>query len=116
MSQGASQIAFLPLGPSVTIAANSPAPTGVQVPVSGVYTDQGQYRVVNSGTVIVHLGYGPTAAAAQSAAVASTAGSPTNAIPILAGAVEVFRLPAGMFFSAIAASATSVYMTPGQGL
>ena len=49
----------------------------------------GQFRIVNSGTVTVFLGFGPTAAEAAANAVAPVAGTPSNAMALLPGAIEV---------------------------
>ena len=113
-----SQIAFNPQGKTVVVAAAAVAPLGVQAPVDQRFSAQetGQVRVVNAGTATVHLGVGPTAAAAQANAVAATAGSPATGIPLLPGAVEILRFPAGSFFSGAASGATTVYLTPGEGL
>ena len=113
-----SQIAFNPQGKTVVVAAASVAPVGVQAPVGQRFSAQetGQVRVVNSGTVTVHFGVGPTAATAQENAVAATAGNPAGGIPLVAGAVEVLRFPAGWYFSGVASTATTVYITPGEGL
>ena len=76
---GNSQIAFNPIGNTVVVAATSTAPTGVQAPVFAKFNPQaaGQYRFVNAGSNTVFLGAGPTAALAQAAAVAPTAGTPS---------------------------------------
>ena len=113
-----SQIAFNPQGKTVVVAAAAIAPLGVQAPVDQRFNAQetGQVRVVNAGTATVHLGVGLTAAAAQANAVAATAGNPAAGIPLVAGAVEVLRFSSGMYFSAVAAAATTVYITPGEGL
>ena len=113
-----SQIAFNPIGNTVVVAAAGAAPTGVQAPVFEKFNPQnaGQYRFVNAGPNTVFLGTGPTAALAQASAVAPTAGSPTAAIVLLPGAVEVLRFNKDTFFSGLASSATTVYVTPGQGL
>lgn len=113
-----SQIAFNPQGETVVVAAAAVAPAGVQAPVYRQLSAQetGQVRVVNSGANIVHLGVGPTAAVAQSNAVAALAGNPAPSIPLLPGAVEILRFGAGAFFSGAAAVATTVYITPGEGL
>lgn len=113
-----SQIAFNPQGKTVVVAAAAIAPLGIQAPVNERFNAQetGQVRVVNAGTATVHLGVGPTAAAAQANAVAATAGNPATGIPLVAGAVEVLRFPAGSFFSGAASGATTVYLTPGEGL
>lgn len=114
-----SQIAFNPQGKTVVIAAAGTAPTGVQVPVYEKFNPQatGQYRIVNASTTnTVFLGTGSTAALAQAAAVAPVAGTPSDAIVLLPGAIEVLRFNIDTFFSGLASSATTVYITPGQGL
>ena len=113
-----SQIAFNPQGKTVVVAAAVAPPLGIQVPVNERFNAQetGQVRVVNAGLATVFLGVGPTAAAAQANAVAATAGNPAAGIPLVAGAVEVLRFPAGSFFSGAASGATTVYLTPGEGL
>lgn len=113
-----SQIAFNPQGKTVVVAAAGTAPTGVQAPVYEKFNPQatGQYRIVNSGTVTVFLGFGPTAAEAAANAVAPVAGTPSNAMALLPGAIEVLRFTPNTYFSGLAASSTSVYITPGEGL
>lgn len=113
-----SQIAFNPQGKTVAVAAAAVAPTGVQAPVYEKFSAQatGQYRFVNAGSNTVFLGTGSTAALAQSAAVAPVAGTPSDAIVLVPGAVEIVRFTPGTFFSGLAAAATTVYVTPGEGL
>lgn len=113
-----SQIAFNPQGNTIAVAAAGTAPAGVQAPVLTKFDAQatGQVRVVNAGTATVFLGIGPTAALATANAVAATAGSPAAGIPLLAGAVEILRFPLGSYFSGLAAAATTVYITPGEGI
>lgn len=113
-----SQIAFNPQGKTVVVAAAAVAPAGVQASVDQRFSAQetGQVRIVNASTNTVHLGVGPTAAAAQANAVAATAGNPAAGVPLVAGAVEVMRFPAGWYFSGVAALASTVYVTPGEGL
>lgn len=113
-----SQIAFNPQGKTVVVAAAAIAPLGVQAPVNERFNAQetGQVRVVNAGTATVHLGVGPTAAAAQANAVAATAGNPAAGIPLVAGAVEILRFNQTTFFSGLSSAAATVYITPGQGL
>lgn len=53
---------------------------------------------------------------AQANAVAATAGNPAAGVPLVAGAVEVLRFLAGWYFSGVADAATTVYLTPGEGL
>jgi len=113
-----SQIAFAPIGKTAVIAAAATAPTGIQASVNGKFDQQatGQYRFVNAGTNTVFLGVGSTAALAQAAAVAPVAGTPSDAIVLLPGAVEILRVNKDAFFSGMAAAATTVYVTPGQGI
>lgn len=113
-----SQIAFNPQGETVVVAAAAIAPAGVQAPVYQRAQPQetGQIRVVNASTNLVHLGYGPTAAIAQANAVAALAGNPAPSVPVVAGTVEILRFPAGSFFSGVAGAASTIYLTPGEGL
>lgn len=111
-------IAFAPTGRTIVVPAAAVAPTGVQAAVPTSYNNQdaGQYRIVNAGAVIVHIGVGSTAAQATANAVAAVAGTGQFSIPILPNAVEVLRFAPGSFFSGIASAAATVYVTPGQGL
>lgn len=113
-----SQIAFNPQGKTIVVAAAGTAPTGVQASVDVRFDAQatGQVRVVNGGTETVFLGVGPSAALAQANAVAATAGNPASGVPLLPGAIEILRFPVGSYFSGYAAEATTLYITPGQGL
>lgn len=113
-----SQIAFNPIGKTIVVAAAGVAPAGIQAPVYEKFNPQnaGQYRFVNAGTNTVFLGTGPTAADAQAAAVAPVAGTPSDAIVLVPGAVEILRFNKDTYFSGLAAGATTVYVTPGQGL
>jgi hypothetical protein len=114
-----SQIAFAPLGNTVVIAADASAPTGVQALVHGTLDAQavGQYRVINASAVnTVFLGFGSTAALAQTNAVAPIAGTPSSAIVLLPGSVEILRFSANTFFSGLAAAASTVYIVQGQGI
>ena len=119
MSFSSSQIAFNPIGNTIAITANNPAPTGVTaLPTNPNYTlDVGQFRVVNSSTTTtIHLGWGPTAALAQTNAAAAASGAPAAGLPMLPGGTEILRFSPGVFFSAFASGATTVFITPGQGL
>jgi hypothetical protein len=113
-----SQIAFSPSGQTIVVAATNPAPAGIQAPVYGKFDQQnaGQYRFINAGTVTVFMGTGASAAEATANAVEPTAGSPTAAIVLVPGAVEILRFNINTFFSGLSSSATTVYITPGQGL
>jgi len=113
-----SQIAFTPLGKTIVVAAAGTASTGVQALVSEKFNAQnaGQYRFVNAGTNTVFLGTGPTAALAQAAAVAPVVGTPSDAIVLVPGAIEILRFNKDTFFSGLASAATTLYVTPGQGI
>jgi hypothetical protein len=114
-----SQIAFAPLGETVVIAAAASAPAGLQVPVYAKFDPQnaGQYRITNSSTTVtVFLGFGGTAADATANAVAPIAGNPSPAIVLMPGTTAILRMNGSVFFSGVAASAVTVYITPGQGL
>lgn len=112
------ETAFKPLGNTVAITAASSAPTGVQAGASSTTRAAfaGQYRVINTGSVTVHLGVGASAVAAAAAAVAATSGNPAAGIPLVPGAVEIFSFEIDSFFSASAASNTTIFITPGAGL
>lgn len=113
-----SQIAFSPLGETIMVAAAAVAPAGIQAPVNARFDPQnaGQYRFVNAGTNTVFLGAGASASEATANAVAPIAGNPSPAIVLLPGAVEIIRFNQATYFSGLAAAATTVYITPGQGL
>jgi hypothetical protein len=113
-----SQIAFSPLGQTIVVAAAAVAPAGIQAPVNGKLDAQnaGQFRFVNAGATTVFLGTGGTAALATANAVAPVAGTPSAAIVLVAGAVEILRFGINTYFSGLSSAAATVYITPGQGL
>lgn len=113
-----SQIAFAPQGKTVLIPADAVAPTGVQAPVNSVLDAQatGQYRIVNSSDNIVFLGVGSTAAIATANAVAPVAGTPSSAVVLLPGAIEILRFGRLSFFSGLASGASSVFIVQGEGM
>ena len=105
--------AFTPMGNTVTFTANVAAPTPVQclsTTIGGT-----QYRVINSGTVIVFLGFGDTSTQASSnASVITTTG---RAFPLLPGTDEILTFNANQYFTGITVSGTAnVYVTPGDGM
>lgn len=113
-----SQIAFNPQGKTIVVAADTVAPAGKQAPVDEKFNAQntGQYRFVNGGSDTVFIGTGPSAALAQAASVAPVALTPSNAVVLLPGAVEILRFNKDTYFSGLAAAAATVYITPGQGI
>jgi hypothetical protein len=105
-------MAFTPMGNTVTFLAATSAPT----PVQALSTTIGgtQYRVHNSGNVIIYLGFGDTAANATAHATSSLSGQTITMVP---NSVEVFTFNANQYVTAATASGTSqVYVTAGDGL
>jgi hypothetical protein len=113
-----SQIAFAPLGDTVVVAAAAVAPTGVQAIVNGRLDAQGtgQYRIINNSIYTVFLGVGTTAAEATANAVAPVAGTPSAAIVLVPGAVEILRFARMSYFSGLASAASTVYIVQGEGI
>jgi len=105
--------AFTKTGNTVAFTANVAAPTAVQC----LSTTLGgnQYRVINSGSNLVFLGYGTSATdAANAAAAVSTTG---QAFPLLPGTDEILTFVPNAYFTGATSSGTSqVYITPGDGL
>lgn len=104
-------MAFTPMGNTVTFLAATTAPT----PARALSTTIGgtQYRVHNSGNVVVYLGFGDTANAATAAANLSLNGQTITMVP---GSVEVFTFNANQYVTGATASGSSqVYVTAGDG-
>lgn len=102
---------FTPMGNTVSFTAATTPPT----PVRALSTTVGgtQYRIHNSGSAVVFIGFGSTANAATAMANTSIAGSTITMEP---NSVEVFTFNANQFFTAATTSGTSVvYVTPGDG-
>jgi hypothetical protein len=105
--------AFTPLGNTVVFTANTSAPTPVQA-VSNTLGGN-QYRIINSGNVVVFLALGNTSTNATNNAsvITSTGGS----IPLLPGTDEVLTFTPNAFFTGITSANTAViYVTPGDGM
>lgn len=106
-------IPFNPQGLTVTFTAAATAPTAVQC--SAQNDSSTQYLITNTGAATVFLGVGVNATVAGANATIPT-GTPTLAIPILAGSAQTLTLQANAYFTGIAASSTClVYVTPGYG-
>lgn len=104
-------MAFTPMGNTVTFLASTTAPAAVKAQSSTIGGTQ--YRVHNSGNVIVYLGVGPTAATANATANVSINGDTITLVP---NSVEVFTFNANQYFTGITSSGSSqVYITPGDG-
>lgn len=105
--------AFTKTGNTVTFVANTSAPT----PVQCLSTTLGgnQYRVINTGTITVFLGYGTTSAEATNNAVVVT--SSQTSFPLLPSTDEILTFVPNAYFTAISSSGTAtIYITPGDGL
>jgi len=105
-------MAFTPMGNTVTFLAATTAPAAVRA----VSTTIGgtQYRVHNSGNVAIYLGFGDSAAAANSAANVSINGPTITMVP---ASVEIFTFNVNQYVTAATVSGTSqVYVTPGDGM
>jgi hypothetical protein len=106
--------AFTKTGNTVTFTAVTTTPP---TPVQAVSSTLGgnQYRILNAGTVTVFLGYGSTAADANSAATLIT--NTASSIPLLAGTDEILSFVPNAYFTGITANSSAViYITPGDGL
>ena len=105
-------MAFTPMGNTVSITAAVTPPT----PARAVSTTIGgtQYRVHNTGAVVVYLGFGDTANAATTMANTTVVGSTLSLMP---NSVEVFTLNANAYFTGATANSTAVVnITPGDGM
>jgi len=105
--------AFTRTGNTVAFLAATSAPT----PIQAVSTTLGgnQYRIINSGSVTVFLGYGSDGASANSnAAIITTTGT---SIPLLPGTDEVLSFVPNAYFTGITSTSNAtVYVTPGDGM
>jgi len=104
--------AFTKTGNTVTFTAAVTAPTPVQCSSSTLGGNQ--YRIINSGTTTVFLGYGIDAANAttNSATVTSSGG----AFPLLAGTDEILTFVPNAYFTGTSTSSAVIYITPGDGM
>jgi hypothetical protein len=105
--------AFTRTGNTVVFLAATSAPT----PIQAVSTTLGgnQYRIINSGSVTVFLGYGNTSAGATAnTAIITTTGT---SMPLLPGTDEVLSFVPNAYFTGITATSNAtVYVTPGDGM
>ena len=105
--------AFQKTGNTITFTAATSAPS----PVQAVSTTLGgnQYRIINTGTVTVFLGYGTTSSDATNNAVIVTTTGP--AFPLLPNTDEILTFVPNAYFTGITASGTAqIYITVGDGL
>jgi len=104
---------FAPSGNTVVITASTTAPAPVQVPSNTLGSNQ--YRIINSGTVVVALGFGQTSAIAAAGGVIPTT-TQSNCLPLLPGTDEIITFAPNAYFTANATSSTAtIYITPGDG-
>lgn len=110
--------AFSPYGQTFVVTADTTAPTGVQVIIEDRFSSEAvsEYRIVNPGTLPVHLGWGPTAALATARAVASVDGTPSSSLYIMPSSVEILRLPKNAFISGLATAPNAIFITIGEGI
>lgn len=105
--------AFTKTGNTVTFLADTTAPTPVQC--ASTTLGGNQYRVINTGTVTVFLGYGVDAANATSNAVQVT--SSQASFPLLPSTDEILTFIPNAYFTGVTASGNAtIYITPGDGL
>lgn len=108
--------AFTPIANTVLLAAAGVAPTGVKPLTRSGYNDgHCSFRFVHTGNQIAYIGYGSTAAEAQSNSVAPT-GTSRKCIPLAAGSIEILDFPDDTYFSAITSADCSIFITAGEGL
>ncbi len=105
--------AFSPQGNTAALSVTSTS-TATPIQVLGNVSNATQHMAYNAGPYDCFLAWGKDATVT---AVAPTAGSPANGIPVPAGAIMVLSFPPNAFFAAICASTNTatLYLTPGEG-
>ena len=104
---------FAPSGNTVVISATTTAPAPVQV--TSTTLGSNQYRIINSGTVTVILGFGQTSALASAGGVVPVT-TQSNCLPLLPGTDEIITFAPNAYFTANATTGTeTIYITPGDG-
>jgi hypothetical protein len=102
----------LKTGNTVTFTAGAAAPTPVQV--TNTTIGGNQYRIINSGTTVVFLGYGTDAANATAASAnVTTSGS---AFPLLPSTDEILTFVPNAYFTGTSTANAVIYITPGDGV
>ena len=105
--------AFTQFGNTVTFLAATTAPTPVQAVASTLGGNQ--YRIINSGNVVVFLGYGSSSSEAANNAVVVTSSQP--AFPLLPGTDEILTFVPNAYFTGVTATGNaSIYITNGDGM
>ena len=105
--------AFTPRGNSAVLSVTSTS-TETPIQVKGTNNASTQREFYNAGPNDCWYAWGNDGTVV---AVAPTAGSPANGIPIPAGAVIIHSLPPNAYIAAITLSTqtASLYITPGEG-
>jgi len=105
--------AFQKTGNTITFTAATTAPSPVQAVSSTLGGNQ--YRIINTGTVTVFLGYGTASSDATNNATIVTTTGP--AFPLLPNTDEILTFVPNAYFTGITASGTAqIYITVGDGL
>lgn len=106
--------AFLPVTQTYAIAAASTPPTAILMgPAIG---SQITAKIYNSGTVLASVSFASTAALAASQCVTPTSGTPQTVLVLAPGEDGTFTVSPGQFWTATAASASTVYVQFGYGI
>ena len=103
---------FAQMGNTVVFTAAGTAPTPVQATSSTGAASQ--YLVQNTGTAVVFLGVGSSAANAT--ANAATVSSTGQAIPLLPSTLQVLTFYPNAYFTGVSTASGAVYITPGDGV
>ena len=104
--------AFCKTGNTVTFTSGVSAPTPVQC--SSTTLGGNQYRIINSGSTLVFLGYGNDSATANTASANVTATG--SAFPLLPGTDEILTFAPNAYFTGTSTANSVVYITPGDGV
>lgn len=104
---------FDPTGNTVAIATTTTS-AATALTDTGVGPESRDYRIYNSGSVIVYVAFGGSGLVV----VAPGAGAPANGIPIPGGAIEVMRSSSSEgYIGTLAATGTAtLFVTAGSGL
>lgn len=105
---------FVPQGNTVALNAATTSGTKALRGASTKQMDFSDILITNSGSNTAYVVWGDSAAAAV--AVAPTAATPANGIPVLAGQTVVYYMGFATFIDAVTLTGNSlVYFTPGLG-
>jgi hypothetical protein len=120
-----SALPFQPQGNTAAITVIATSSTAVQVPnAQGTTLGAGNFMLTNVGTQTAFVTVTPpivagatTTAGTATAAVIPVPGTPANAIPVAANTQVIRSFAPGSWFTTIAAATGStLYVTPGDGI